>query len=89
VVASTFLHFASLYYLLPTLPLYVLELGGTNTEVGLIIGILALTSLAVRPLLGIWMDRTGRRWFLLAGAGIYVLASLGYWAIRSVPGLLL
>jgi MFS family permease len=88
VVTSTFLHFASLYYLLPTLPLYLLGLGGTNAEVGLIIGILALTSLAVRPLLGIWMDRAGRRWFLLAGAGIYVLASLGYWAIRSVPGLL-
>lgn len=89
VVTATFLHFASLYYLLPTLPLYVQNLGGSTFEVGLIIGILALTSLAARPFVGIWMDRTGRRQFLLTGAGIYVLASLGYWAIRSVPGLLL
>lgn len=88
-VAATFLHFASLYYLLPTLPLYVQHLGGSTTEVGLIIGIMALTSLAVRPIVGAWMDRTGRRGFLLTGAAIYVLASLGYWAIRSVPGLLL
>jgi MFS family permease len=88
-VAATFLHFASLYYLLPTLPLYVQHLGGSTTEVGLIIGILALTSLALRPIVGVWMDRAGRRGFLLAGAAIYVLASLGYWAIRSVPGLLL
>jgi MFS family permease len=73
---------------LPTLPLYVQHLGGSTYEVGLIIGILALTSLAARPFLGIWMDRTGRRQFLLAGAGIYVLASLGYWVIRSVSGLL-
>ena len=78
VVTSTFLHFASLYFLLPTLPLYALSLGGTNAEVGLTIGILALTSLAARPFLGIWMDRAGRRGFLVAGAGIYVLASLGY-----------
>jgi MFS family permease len=89
VVTATFLHFASLYYLFPTLPLYVQSLGGSTFEVGLIIGILALTSLAARPILGIWMDQTGRRGFLLTGAAIYVLASLGYWGIRSVPGLLL
>jgi MFS family permease len=88
VVTSTFLHFASLYFLLPTLPLYALSLGGTNAEVGLIIGILALTSLVARPFVGIWMDRAGRRGFLVAGAGIYVLASLGYWTIHSVGGLL-
>jgi MFS family permease len=87
-VAATFLHFASLYYLLPTLPLYVQDLGGSTTEVGLIIGILALTSLGVRPIVGAWVDRTGRREFLLAGAAIYVVASLGYSAIRSLPGLL-
>jgi predicted MFS family arabinose efflux permease len=79
----------SLYYLFPTLPLYVQQLGGSTTEVGLVIGIMALTSLATRPVLGVWMDRAGRRGFLLAGAAIYVVASLGYWAIRSVPGLLL
>jgi MFS family permease len=89
VVTSTFLHFASLYFLLPTLPLFALTLGGTNMEVGLIIGVLALTSLATRPLLGIWMDRAGRRGFLVAGAGIYVVASLGYWTVQSVAGLLL
>jgi len=89
VVTSTFLHFASLYFLLPTLPLYALSLGGTNAEVGLIIGILALTSLVARPFLGMWMDRAGRRGFLVAGAGIYVVAALGYWTIDSVTGLLL
>jgi MFS family permease len=88
-VAATFLHFASLYYLFPTLPLYVLRLGGTTTDVGLLIGILAVTSLAVRPVVGSLMDRAGRRGFMLAGAAIYVVASLGYAAIGSVPGLLL
>jgi MFS family permease len=89
VVAATFFHFASLYYLLPTLPLYVEQLGGSPSEVGLIIGILALTSLVARPALGLWMDRAGRQGFLMAGAAIYGLASLGYGVIHWVPGLLL
>jgi MFS family permease len=89
VVTATFFHFASLYYLLPTLPLYVEQLGGSPSEVGLIIGILALTSLVARPALGLWMDRAGRRGFLMAGAAIYGLASLGYGVIQWVPGLLL
>ena len=87
VVASTFVHFASLYYLLPTLPPPRAGARRNDTEIGLIIGVLALTSLAVRPLLGIWMDRARRRRLILAGAGIYALASLGHWASRSIPGL--
>ena len=87
-VAATFFHFASLYYLLSTLPLYVRSLGGSTSQVGLIIGILALTSLAARPVIGPWIDRAGRRPFLLAGAAIYALSSLGYGIIPSVRGLL-
>ena len=89
VVAATFFHFASLYYLLPTLPLYVQDLGGSTYEVGLVVGVFSLASLLVRPFLGASMDQAGRRGFLLAGAGIYVAASLGYLAIQSLPGLLL
>jgi MFS family permease len=88
-VAAAFFHFASLYYLLSTLPLYVQGLGGSTSEVGLIIGILALTSLAARPVVGPWIDRAGRRRFLVVGAAIYAVASLGYGVIHSVGGLLL
>jgi predicted MFS family arabinose efflux permease len=87
-VAATFFHFASLYCLLPTLPLYVQDLGGSTSEVGLIVGVFSLASLLVRPFLGASMDYAGRRGFLLTGAGIYVAASLGYLAIESLPALL-
>ena len=87
-VLSAFLHFASFYYLAATLPLYVLDLGGSTYQVGFINGIFSLTSLLVRPFLGLWMDRTGRKAFLIAGAWIYVVASLGYLPIRSVQALL-
>ena len=89
VLGATFCHFTSLYYLLPTLPVYVQALGGSTYEVGLIVGAFALTSLLTRPFAGVWMDRHGRRAFLVAGAAIYVVASLGYLVIHSVPGLLL
>jgi len=88
VVAATFLHFTSFYYLFSTLPVYVLDLGGSTFQVGLVIGGLNVVSLAVRPLFGIWMDRAGRRSFLVFGAAIYVVAGLGYLAIRSIPALL-
>ena len=88
-LGATFCHFASLYYLVPILPLYVQHLGGSTYQVGLIVGIFALASLLMRPFVGIWMDRAGHRGFLLVGAATYVLASLGYLAIRSIPGLLL
>jgi MFS family permease len=88
IVAATFFHFGSLYYLLPTLPLYVLSLGGTTYDVGLIVGAFSLASLLGRPVFGIWMDLAGRRGFLLTGSAIYVLASLGYLAIPSVVGVL-
>jgi MFS family permease len=85
---AAFLHFSSLYALLATLPLYVVDLGGSAREVGLLTGVFALTSLVARPWLGAWMDRAGRRRFLVAGAGIYVVASLGYAAIASLSALL-
>src|SRR5262249_21121802 len=67
VLGATVCHFASLYYLLPTLPLWVQRLGGSTYEVGFIVGIFALASLLTRPFVGIWMDRRGRRVFLVAG----------------------
>ena len=58
VVAATFFHFASLHFLFATLPLYILDLGGSVFQVGLVVG-------------------------------VFAVASLGYLAIRSVPGLLI
>jgi MFS family permease len=87
-VLSAFLHFASFYYLAATLPLHVLNLGGSTYQVGFINGAFSLTSLLVRPLFGAWMDMAGRKVFLIAGAGIYVVASLGYVPISSVQALL-
>lgn len=86
---STFCFFASFYLLLAVLPLYVLAHGGDEAEIGLIIGVFALSAMCWRPVSGRIMDRQGRRAVLLTGAAIFLLSSILYHAARSVPALLL
>ena len=52
--------FTGFYFLLPTLPHYVKELGGGETEVGLAAGIFTLSAVLFRPFAGAWADRYGR-----------------------------
>ena len=50
------------------LPLYGREeLGLTTTELGWLFGVQTLTTLAVRPAIGLLSDRTGRRWVIVTG----------------------
>ena len=59
-----FLNFAS-YFLLP---LHLRSLGGSEAMIGAVMGSSGLASLVVLPLVGITIDRLGRRLFLLGGA---------------------
>ncbi|MEO8604948.1 MAG: MFS transporter [bacterium] len=69
-----FLNFAA-YFLLP---LHIRELGGGEATIGGIMGTAGLASLLVLPLIGLSIDRRGRRVFLLLGAAGMTLASLGF-----------
>lgn len=87
-VAGFFL-FSSTMLLLAILPLYLKEdLGGTDAAVGLIIGVFAFAALIPRPFIGREIDRSGSKRFLVAGAVIFVVASLLYLVADSVPVLL-
>jgi MFS family permease len=65
--ASNFLFFTNLaaFFLLP---LYLKQLGTTETQLGLVMGLYSGTAIFCQPLVGLWVDRTGRRPFMLAGA---------------------
>jgi MFS family permease len=53
------------------LPLYGREaLGLTATQLGWLFGIQTLTTLAVRPAIGLLSDRAGRRWVIVTGLTI-------------------
>lgn len=87
-LTSTWLFFSSFYLLLPTLPLYVTHIGGTQPDVGIIIGAFTLSSVLFRPLAGKFTDTYGRKPLLIAGALIFFVSPFLY-SSASTVGLLL
>lgn len=69
------------------LPLYIKELGGTEAEIGIIMGIQSVSAIICQPLLGEWVDRVGRRAFMLFGTILAGLISLVF-GFTSSLGLL-
>jgi MFS family permease len=61
--------------LLPTLPRFVLKIGGGTPEVGLSLAIFSVAALAARILGGWMVDRYGQKRPLLIGAGLFVVAA--------------
>lgn len=84
VCISSFLYFGSFYLLLPTLPQYVVSLGGTTSQVGLVIGTLTLMSVIIRPYFGRAVDKYGRKNFMLFGAGLFALLFSIYGQIHAI-----
>src|SRR4051812_31407589 len=71
--------------LLATLPVYVISMGGSRTDAGLITGGAAITALLVRPFSGWLSDAWRRRPVVLLGCVFYVVASIIYLIAGSVP----
>lgn len=76
-----FFLFTAFYLALPTLPLYIKQLGGNDSHVGLAMGAFSLTAVLFRPVVGGLLDRYGRRPFVLWGMAVFALAMFLYgWA---------
>ena len=75
---SSFAAFASFYLLLATLPAYVVRIGGSESEVGAVIGSFSATALALRLRVGRAADVHGRKPFVLVGAALMVAGALLY-----------
>jgi len=85
---ATGFFYLSFYLILPVMPLYVAGLGGTSSQIGLIIGLFAAMAMFMRPPAGWLIDTRGTRPILLVGMAIFLLASLGYIAAQSVQPIL-
>ena len=60
------------------LPLYIKSLGGTESQIGGIMGTYSLTAILSQPFAGALADRFGRKRFLLLGSALGILASVGF-----------
>jgi len=83
------LFWLSITSLLPILPAYVNDIGGTKQEVGYVMGAFAIGLLASRTFLGKIADQKGRKNVVLIGTFVVALAPLGYLLIKTVEGLIL
>jgi len=86
---STFTLFTSFYFLLITLPIYIEKIGGTESEIGLILGVFTISAVLLRPFIGKEVDRRGRKIILISGIVIFFISMLLYNYTRNVTSLLL
>lgn len=86
---STVVLWLSFYFLLPTLPIYVVQvLGGSQKDVGLLSAVLTFSALITRPLAGFAVDRWGRRWIHLGFLALFCAVAFSYAWVRSLAVLL-
>ena len=83
------LFWSSLSSLLPTLPLYIDDVGASKQEIGLVMGSFAIGLLLSRPMLGRLADERGRKITLLIGTIVAAIAPFGYLATQSLGLLIL
>jgi MFS family permease len=70
---------ASVFHVyLPTLPIYLSRKGSSEVEIGVLIGILGLSSLVLRPFVGRALAKTSEKNFMLGGALLFGLTSAAY-----------
>ena len=71
------------------LPLYVKQLGGTEAEIGMVMGVYSAVGIVCQPLLGPWVDALGRRPFMLVGITCVALSTVLAAVAHTVPVLVL
>ncbi|OQA07757.1 MAG: Bacillibactin exporter [Firmicutes bacterium ADurb.Bin373] len=77
----TLFTFIGFQMLLPTLPVYASQLGGSDTAVGLVVGVFTISAVIIRPFTGHYLDLYGRKGILFAGLLIFAASILAYaWA---------
>ncbi|BAY32606.1 major facilitator superfamily protein [Nostoc carneum NIES-2107] len=86
--AAGLLFWSSLAALLPTLPLYMEDLGASKQQIGIVLGCFAIGMLLFRSVFGRLADQRGRKIVLLIGMLVNAIAPLGYILVQSIPGLM-
>ncbi|WP_404452208.1 MFS transporter [Virgibacillus necropolis] len=88
---TQFLVFIAFYTLLTTLPIYVINnLGGSQTEAGLVVTVMLIAAIIARPFSGNLLDYIGKKKGLVLSVAIFTATSFLYiWIDEFTPLLLL
>jgi len=80
-VLSFFAQFAFssvIFILVPTIPIYLSNFRAKEAEIGVLVGILSVSSLFIRPFVGKALLKIPEKKFMIAGASLYTLSSVAY-----------
>ncbi len=86
---ANFFVFLGFQMTLPTLPIFVKELGGSDQMIGIIVGIFTFSALLFRPYAGHALESKGRRFVYMLGLCVFVLSVGSYAFIASIALLLI
>lgn len=79
---ANFFIFLGFQMTLPTLPLFVKELGGSDQIIGLVVGVFTFSALLFRPFAGHALETRGRQIVYMFGLSLFVL-SVGAFAFAT------
>jgi MFS family permease len=80
--------FLSLLLLLPTLPLYLLKIGGTQRDVGYVMGMYTLGAMFMRSIAGWLLDRYGRKQIMVLGLIMMLTVTVLYRLAHEVSSIM-
>lgn len=84
VCLANFFIFLGFQMTLPTLPLFIKELGGSDQLIGVIVGVFTFSALLFRPYAGHALETKGRQFVYMLGLSIFVLSVGSFAFITSI-----
>src|SRR5690625_2508274 len=84
ILLANFFIFLGFQMTLPTIPLFVHELGGSDQYVGIIVGIFTFSALLFRPYAGHALETKGRGPIYLSGIALFIISIGSFGFITSI-----
>ena len=83
-----FITFFSAFQLLPAIPFRIVELGGSKAAAGWFLSVYTFASAFTAPIMGTIADHIGRKRLLMIASSLFIVFSILYGVIPSIPLLL-
>ena len=79
---ATLTFFSAHHILIPTLPIYLSKLGSKEAEIGILIGVFGVSSLAFRPFIGRALLKNPEKNIMIAGTLLFAFTAIAYFVAQ-------